>query len=159
MKSVFYLCIFIFFLSACDSGSDICLSNQQSVQGNFYSSYYNYTDDVDTFVAPISIVGLSDGVPVDSIIYQNDSIDNCYMPLSMFHDTTQYLIKVNNSSDTISFVHNKELSFISEECGFIFDFKLDTIMYSNTSFIDTVIIYDNEIIYNESTPNVKIYIY
>ncbi len=159
MKSVFYFCIFIFILSACDSGSDICLSNQQSVQGNFYSSYYDYSDDVDTTVAHISIVGLLNGEQVDSIIYDNDSIDNCYMPLSMFRDTTKYLIKINNTSDTISFIHNKELSFISEECGFIFDFTLDTVMYSNTSFIDSVVIYDNKIIYNESTPNVKIYIY
>ncbi len=151
----------IYFVSACSTDDDICLSNQQSVQGTFYSSYYDDDDDdeTDTTVANISIVGLLNGEALDSVIYQSDSIDNCYLPLSMFSDTTRYLVKIKNTKDTITFVHDKELSFISEDCGFIFEFNIDTVLYSTSSFIDSVAIEYRKIIYNETKNNVKIYIY
>ncbi len=159
MRTIIYLCLLTCVVCACDTNEDICLSNQQSIQGMFYSSYYDSDNETDTTVANISIVGLLNGEEVDSIIYNNDSIDNCYMPLSMFSDTTRYLVKIKSTSDTITFVHDKELSFISEDCGFIFKFNLDTVFYSTTSFIDSVAIEYKKIIYNETKNNVKIYIY
>ncbi len=153
-------------VAACDSGGDICLSNQMAVHALFYSSYYDDDDQTDTTVANISVVGLLNGEQLDSIIYDTDSIDNCYMPLSMFSDTTRYLIEIKKTatatsymSDTISFVHNKELSFTSEDCGFIFDFEIENILYSSNSFIDSVAIIQSDIKYNDSYDTVEIYFY
>jgi len=149
--------IFFSFYSCDESSSEICYSNQQSVQTGFYSSYHK--NDIDTTLNNVTLVGIMDSERIDTMIAKDESIKKSFLPLSMFHDTTHYVIQVNNFTDTISFVHSKELSFVSEECGFIFEFEIDTVLYSKTSFIDSVAISYPSVIYNESKENVKIYIY
>lgn len=160
LKSFFFTSIYasILLLVGCDGGNqEICYSNQQSVQTGFYSSYQ--LNDVDTTLSNVTLVGIKDESRLDSIISDNESVKKSFLPLSSFFDTTNYVVQVNNFTDTISFVHSKELSFISEECGFIYEFKIDTVLYSNTSFIDSVVVSYPSVIYNESKENVKIYIY
>ncbi len=98
-------------------------------------------------------------VAEDDTIYNSEVVSESFLPLSMMNDTSRFLIQILNQRDTVSFVHSKELSFISEECGFIFKFELDTVLHSNISFIDSVSIEYPSIVYNESTENVKIYLY
>ncbi|SMO57759.1 hypothetical protein SAMN06265379_10340 [Saccharicrinis carchari] len=141
---------------ACACGnetSDFCLSNQQSVQAGFYSAYA--IDDKDTSVANVLVYSPT----VDSIPYDSVTVNNLYLPLSLHKDTSQFIIELNSLKDTVTFVHQKELNFVSGECGFVFSLYLDTILYSDVSFIDTVVIVNDEIIYNENFENVKIYLY
>ncbi len=142
--------LFIIIIISCSS-DDFCLSNQQSVQAVFYSS----STDNDSTVSDVVIKA----VDLNDTIYNNEEISESFLPLSMMSDTTSYVIQILNQKDTIRFVHSKELDFISEECGFIFKFELDTVLFTNISFIDSVSIEYPSIEYNESTSNVKIYLY
>lgn len=143
----------IIIFSCEDGSSDFCISNQQSVQTGFYSA--SSLTDKDTTVEDVVVYSLG----IDSITYDTVSVNKLFLPLSMHNDTSQYIIEMNNLKDTISFVHQKELDFVSGECGFIFSFYLDTILFSDVSFIDSVAIDYDEINYNESFENVKIYLY
>lgn len=144
----------IVFVYACGTeNSDFCLSNQQSVQAGFYSSYA--TNDKDSTVSNVFIYSLG----VDSITYDTISVNKMYLPLNLNKDTSQFIIDINTLKDTITFVYSKELNFVSGECGFIFSFYLDTLYHSDVSFIDSVAIINDEIIYNENFENVKIYLY
>ncbi len=142
--------LFIVIIISCNN-DDFCLSNQQSVQAVFYSS----NTDEDSTVSNVIIKP----VDLNDTIYNDEEISESFLPLSMMSDTSSFVIQILNQKDTIRFVHSKELDFISEECGFIFKFELDTILFTNISFIDSVSIEYPSIEYNESTSNVKIYLY
>lgn len=144
----------IVFVYACgNENSDFCLSNQQSVQAGFYSSYA--ANDKDSTVRNVFIYSLG----VDSITYDTVTVNKIYLPLNLHKDTSQFIIDINTLKDTITFVHSKELNFVSGECGFVFSLYLDTVYHSDVSFIDSVAIVNDEIIYNENFENVKIYLY
>ncbi|MGQ1787896.1 MULTISPECIES: DUF6452 family protein [unclassified Saccharicrinis] len=146
--------IFIILIYACeDESSDFCLSNQQSVQAGFYSSYQS--TDTDSSVSDVVIYSIG----VDSIPYDTVTVSDVYLPLNMHKDTSRFIIEINELKDTVSFVHQKELNFVSGECGFVFSFYLDTVLFSDVSFIDSVAIDYDEVIYNENLENVKIYLY
>ncbi|MCW3806033.1 DUF6452 family protein [Plebeiibacterium marinum] len=142
---------------ACNESDDFCLSNQQSVQAGFYSAETGN----DSTVSDVSFISLpGDGIILENdTLYNSESLSNSFLPLSMASDTTKYLVKILNQKDTITFIHSKELSFVSEECGFVFSFELDTVIYTDISFIDSVAIDYTSIKYNESTENVKIFLY
>jgi len=144
----------LFFTYACgDETNDFCLSNQQSVQSGFYSPYH--TTDVDSTVSGVTIWSTD----IDSLTYDSATVNKTFLPLSMMNDSSQFIIEINKSKDTITFVHSKELSFVSGECGFIFRFEIDTILYSDNSFIDSVVIDYPSIVYGENIENVKIYLF
>ncbi len=155
-----YSCLLLMLtmLFSCDAGADeLCISNQQSVQIGLYSA--NTIDAPDTTLQNVTIFGINNMVPSDSLITDSAIVSKAFLPLNMFSDTTRYVMKIGNASDTISFIHRKNLSFISEECGFIFQFDVDTVLHTEYSFIDSVSINYPSVIYNENLENVKIYIY
>jgi hypothetical protein len=153
MKIVIQLIIILAVIGffACDE-SDYCLENQQSVQTTFYSAY----DDDDTTVSAVSFYGIGRS---DSLVYDSAEVDDAYLTLSMFSDTTAYVVDIDGFKDTLYFVHQKELDFVSEDCGFIFRFEIDTVLFTNISFIDSVAVTYSPIIYNEDIENVAIYLY
>ncbi|TLX76868.1 hypothetical protein E9993_04045 [Labilibacter sediminis] len=154
IRILFFSLIFIAVVYACTSDdSDFCLSNQQSVQSGFYSS--SYSTDRDTTVSDVVIYSTG----IDSITYDTATVSKTFLPLSMHNDTSEYIIEINKLKDTVSFVHTKELNFVSGECGFIFTFELDTILYSDNQIIDSVAIDYPSIVYGENIENVKIYLY
>jgi hypothetical protein len=145
--------MFLLILTAtcCDEDS-ICLSNQHAVQASLYSALY--TTDEDTSLSDASVIG----VELTDSVYANETIQDLFLPLSFTSDTTIYVIYNNTLRDTVWFSHTKELYFISGECGFSFNFHLDSV-WTTHIFIDSVAIYYDEINYNESVENVKIYIF
>ena len=157
MKQAIRFTIIILVVSffACTSSDDFCLSNQDTVQTTFYSSY---TDD-DSTVSAVTIYGIYDMEAIDSLISDSASVSSSFLPLSMMHDSTSFVIEIDNTKDTLTFVHTKELSYVSDECGFIFKFELDTVLFTDISFIDSVSIVYSDIIYNENIENVQIYLY
>lgn len=147
----FLICMFLVYSCGKDT-SDLCLSNQQSVQLGFYSPYH--TSDVDTTVSGVTVWSTG----VDSIPYDSARVSEIYLPLSMMDNISQFIIEIYKRKDTISFVHSKELNFVSGECGFVFTFELDTILYTDSTIIDSVAIDYPSIVYGENIKNVKVYL-
>lgn len=135
----------------CDQAS-ICLSNQHAVQVSLYSA--RSATDKDTSLTSASVIG----VEMPDSVYKNTTIQELFLPLSFTSDTTAFVIHTNTLRDTVWFSHTKELYYISRECGFSFNFKMDSVWTTQT-FIDSVAINYDEINYNESAENVKIYIF
>ena len=148
--------LFIVILYSCNA-EDFCLSNQHAVQTGLYS-YNSVPNDKDTTLTDVSIYGVG---KTDSI-YESVSLQKAFLPLSFLNDTTQFVIFLTQlKSDTIKFVYRKELNFISGDCGYIFDFHLDTVLFSSSAYriIDSVSIAYSEVKYGEDIENVKIYIH
>ena len=133
------------------SADDICLSNQHALQAGFYS-YHTLKDST---LQGTTIYGV--GQSNDSI-YKNEPARKLFLPLSFNNDTTVFVIFSNALSDTIKFVHTKELTFVSRKCGFVFNYEIDTVMHTET-FIDSVSIVNSGVRYNENFENIEIFIY
>lgn len=133
--------------------AEMCLSNQNAIQTTFYSAYY--TTDKDSTLSDASVYGFGNE---DSLIYNEEDITEMYLPLSFEEDETVYIITNKSLHDTIWIEHTKELNFISRDCGFSFNFEIDTIRYTK-AFIDSVALIYPDVKYGESFENVKIYLY
>ena len=149
-KILIFLIISILF-SRCNV-DDICLSNQNALHAEFFSMETKGRINVPR----TTIYGL--GMPEDSTIYMEETVNKMFLKLSYSSDTTSYVIINQTLQDTIHFIHTKKLDFISRKCGFSFDFKLDTVYFTGI-FIDSVAIINPGIKYNENFDNVEIYIY
>ena len=85
-------------------------------------------------------------------------MNKLFLPLSFISDTTAFVIDEGSLRDTIWFRHSKEMKYISRDCGFTYNFKLDSIWFTD-EIIDSVAISNAGVNYSESLENVKIYIY
>lgn len=137
-------------LSGCTE-DNFCLSNQHAMQTGFYVS--NSRVQKDTVLNRAVVFGLEN----DSILYQNAKVSKLFLPLSFDGTSTVFVLNDSVFSETIYIYHTKTLNYISRECGFIYDFKIDSISHTNV-FIDSVEIFYPYVKYGENLENVKIYI-
>jgi hypothetical protein len=142
----------LFFIVGCES-EEACLSNQHSVQAGFLSAWSE--SDRDSTLAEVSLFGLDrEG---DSI-YAKESLSEMFIPLDFERDTVSFAVVSKTMKDTLNIAYQKELDFISRDCGYIFSFQIDTVWHSN-AFIDSVAISYPDVKYGETLENIKLYIY
>ncbi len=154
MKNIYYIFLVVILaivFGRCET-SDICLSNQNATQAGLYSAYS--TTDKDTVLTDLYVLGIG---REDSLLYDSVALNKLFLPLSMHADTTAFMIKVKTLTDTIWFVYNRDLTYVSGDCGMAVDIELDTIWFTDR-FIDSVAIIEPFIRYNENTENIKLYI-
>jgi hypothetical protein len=82
------------------------------------------------------------------------------IPLSLFSDTTGYVLFVNGVADTVYIYHSMQMRLVSETCGFAPYYELDSFSY--TSGIDSVGLSDSDVNPNsiekdEGQENITIY--
>lgn len=153
-KNLIYITFGVLMLlpAACTQ-DQICLSNQHAVQTGFYSG--RAAADKDTAIQNSSVYGVN---PLRDSIYSDETVQSMFLPLSFNNDTTVFVIDNNTLKDTIWFSHSKEMAYISRDCGFTFNFSIDSIWFTRV-FLDSVAIDVKEVNYGENFENVKIYIY
>ncbi len=153
-KNLIYIIFGILLLlpAACTQ-DQICLSNQHAVQTGFYSGRASV--DKDTALQNSSVYGVN---PQRDSIYARETFQSMFLPLSFNNDTTIFVIDNNSLIDTLWFSHSKEMIYISRECGFTFNFTLDSVWFTRV-FVDSVAIDVKAVNYGENFENVKIYIY
>ena len=154
MKTIYHITaavVLAVIIGRCDSSGDICLSNQNAAQAGLYTAHSN--SDKDTVLTELYVQGVGN----DSILYENVSTSDLFLPLTMHADTSAFTIKVKTLLDTIWFVYKRDLEYVSGDCGFAVSIEIDTIFFTER-FIDSVAIDYPYVKYNENIENVKIYI-
>lgn len=139
-------------LLSCTS-DEICLSNQHALQAGLYSARSERQKD--TTLISASVYGVGEGM--DSI-YKDEAVSKLFLPLSFDSDTTAFVIDEGVLRDTIWFRHTKELIYISRNCGFTYDFTIDSIWYT-TVLVDSVAVDKPGVKYSENAENVKMFVY
>ena len=104
------------------------------------------------FVDPISVYGLG---REDSLLYENDSISSVFLPLSPASETSEFVFAIAAYKDTISFTYETKTYLESIECGFISNFSINSLKYSQ-NIIDTIVLIKNEVTI-EDEDHVKIF--
>jgi hypothetical protein len=144
MKRFFYLIIPLIMTLACKEVFED--PPQSMLQATIFNSVTKKS-----MSSTVSVLGYG----LDSLwIYQTE-LTSFLLPL-MQRDTTVFLISFDSYIDTLTFFHETTQKYASMETGFYFDYKLDSIDFTNTR-IDSVQITDS-LITTKWNENIKLYI-
>lgn len=97
------------------------------------------------------------GLGADSLLYNKEtSIKSINIPLKKTIEQTDYIVRFNNTTDTISIFHtNNDRYYLSLECGCVVAHSIDEIV-STGHFIDSVSIINRDI-NTTNAENIQIY--
>ncbi|MCU4155955.1 hypothetical protein J1N10_08200 [Carboxylicivirga sp. A043] len=147
------------YMAACDE-SDLCLSGQNAIQAGLYSAASG--EESDTTLTGVYLWGLEAGTEIaKEVLIDSANVSGMYIPTDLDRDTTSIVLREKTGPsdlrDTMVFVYERHLNYVSGECGFSYNLKLDTVLYT-INLIDSIVISYPDVLYNETLENVKIYI-
>ncbi|WP_439183121.1 DUF6452 family protein [Carboxylicivirga taeanensis] len=148
----------ILLFAACDESS-LCLSGQSAIQAGLYAAANGEAKD--TTLNGVYLWGYDEmGNNKDPLI-DSVTVSKMYMPVNLERDTTTFILRertaASDLNDTLMLIYNRELNYVSGDCGFTYNLTLDTVIYS-INLIDSVVINYPSVLYNENLENVKIFI-
>ena len=136
----------LFFLSACTQTENCTQEKNVLMQVGFYKKTMDSTTKIYSKSAltidSIWVMGLG----TDSLLYNKEtSIKSINIPLKKTIEQTDYIVRFNNTTDTISIFHtNNDRYYLSLECGCVVAHSIDEIV-STGHFIDSVSIINRDI--------------
>lgn len=145
------------FLSACTQTENCTQEKNVLMQIGFYTKTLNSTTNIYTksalTVDSVWVMGLG----TDSLLYnKKTSIKSINIPLKKTIEQTDYIVRFNNTTDTISIFHtNNDRYYLSLECGCVVAHSIDEIV-STGHFIDSVSIINRDI-NTTNAENIQIY--
>jgi len=95
------------------------------------------------------------GKGIEYLWVEDSLLQKILLPLSS-NDTTSFLISFGSKIDTITFIHQTMQKFASMESGFYFEYKLQSIDYTNNQ-IDSILITDS-LVTKKWNENIKLYL-
>lgn len=147
MKLLSYIFLFILITSIYSCSDDTCDEETESLLNLVFTVN-------DTSLTAINFVdSLSVYSPewADSILFSEEGSDTTLsFVLSPNSDTSEIIITSKKAplKDTLIIVAQRELIFLSKECGFITEFLIDTVVHSY-NYIDSIDIKNYEISNNK----------
>lgn len=119
-------------------------------QAFLYGTFYNST----TNLAMSPTITLQ-GVGRESLLYVEESTFDLLLPLTI-KDTTQYIIWIDSTADSLTLVHETTQKLASVETGFFYEYKLLSVAFTQTR-IDSITIVDS-LVTTQWNENIKLYI-
>lgn len=145
------------FLFACTQTENCTQEKNVLMQVGFYKKTMDSTTKIYSKSAltidSIWVMGLG----TDSLLYNKEtSIKSINIPLKKTIEQTDYIVRFNNTTDTISIFHtNNDRYYLSLECGCVVAHSIDEIV-STGHFIDSVSIINRDI-NTTNAENIQIY--
>jgi hypothetical protein len=141
--------------SACSSSG--CTDNKSSIP---LAGFYSYSTLSAISVSSISIGGVD--APNDSLIIDDSSASEVYLPFRAGYDNTQFYIHYNLTgiddtayNDTLSFSYNRVPYFASSDCGAMYKYEI-TQFTTTYHLIDSIALVDS-CITNVDRETIKIF--
>lgn len=138
---ILFLIILLSFIYSCSD--DVCNEETDTLL-NFEFTVSDTALSNNGFVENIAIYSLE---WADSIYYSEDgSNDILSLMLSPYSDTSEFIITSKGFAlnDNLTIISQRELIFFSDECGFITEFLIDTVLHS-LNYIDSIDISSNKV--------------
>lgn len=142
-------------LPGCNSSG--CTDNKSSIP---LAGFYSYETLAAISVNKISIGGVD--APDDSLIVNNSSASEVYLPFRAEYDETRFYIHYHQRgiddpayNDTLTFRYDRVPYFASEECGAMYKYEI-TDFTSTYHLIDSVALLD-VVITNADREKIRIY--
>ena len=144
MKRILYLIFILIVAMACKEVFDS--PPQALLKATLMNSTTNKSDT--------SFVTIR-GIGIDSILYKDSTLTGLILPLSA-NDTTIFLISFDSIIDTITFLHETSMEYVSMESGFYNEYKLQNIDFTQNR-IDSILITDS-LVTKTWHENIKLYL-
>lgn len=130
------------FISGCSNSA--CLENKSALPlAGFYSMETRHAIKVDS----IMIGGI--GAPRDSLLLDNESAGEVFLPFRTGHTATSFFIRYTSKAldhprfnDTIKFDYEPRPYFASDECGAMYIYRVSGLSYTR-HLIDSIGIVDS----------------
>ena len=120
-----------------------CLNAECVDDTKVYVKVFFYSYDTKKIESPDSVTLY--GVGNDIKIYDNQKITlPALIPLKNYDNETAFVIQINETTDTIRFVHSNFLRLISKECGYLMNHTIDAVDITSNG-IDSISITNNEV--------------
>lgn len=136
MKSPLLALLSLSILALSSCASKECYDNQNTLP---LAAFLSAQTGKQITIANLSVYGM--GAPNDSLLADNENINELYMPLRPDEPSSSFIFKYGGSeptlSDTVSFFYSSKPWFVSEACGVVYYFNIDSISHS-ANLIDSV---------------------
>jgi hypothetical protein len=150
-QNTYLLLIAILILGISCTSSEDCTEDRIAKMGvGFYTRaltdttklvYVTRAQGLDT----LSVRGLAaNGTLIDSILYKSKSIQNIYLPLNKFENSSKFVLSFKTTKDTIEVLHTNTDYYLSLECGCMKVHAIDTVL-TTTNLIDSVKIINHKV--------------
>jgi len=143
MKNIIYIFVFLVSIFLISCGDDTCnLDTETYLKVNFHTADTNLVND--KFLDSLSIFSSE---WTDSIYYSEEKSDSSLLlVLSPNSDLTEFVFtsETEELKDTLKVYHQNEVVFLSPECGFIVNYKIDTFI-STYNIIDSLELLNSDI--------------
>ena len=139
MKSRLLLISVLFAMVSCLT-QEVCDDNSQSeLVARFKTEVSEAVSD--TIISGVSIYGIREGKS-DSLLYDSSEVSRIVLPLDPHHTYSRFVMKIDESSDTLTLVHSTGFYLVSYNCGYgaIHTLNPDSIGHGHKLFYDTKII-------------------
>lgn len=133
---------------SCTPGS--CLDETESY---VKATMYQYAPRKKIAPDSLSVRGLN----LDTILYKGErNVQVARFPLNSSADTSVFVIKINNITDTLTFIYNSYPHLISKECGYTFYHNIEETPVATHHIIDSISVTKNTIT-NLNEENIRIF--
>lgn len=135
-------------LASCTNST--CIDNANSLP--LAAFYY---DGSQVTVNNLTVYGIN--APGDTLMADNESLSQVYLPLRSTVEQTQYVLNYGGEiNDTLTFNYTALPFFHSVECGAMYNFDVKSLTYTQNA-IDSVVM-TSQLITNVDVVNIKIYV-
>jgi hypothetical protein len=147
-------------LASCETDRDPCLLPRTSLfRANAYTRGTDTATAVrDSFLPSPVFTALTAYTPDNSFI-QLSSRNKFAFQLSDLNDVCQWVLQPDTLSpvrDTLTFYYRRQLSFLSNACGYTYFYNIDSVTTSRNA-IDSVQLGSRDVTSNASVENLRIY--
>jgi len=155
MRKLLYIALTAVLLQACNDSS--CLDNTSAVP---LMACYDSTGA--TTITGLTVMGV--GVPGDSCLAQDESVDELRLPLRITTTRTQFaisrLVVVDSDSvvlrDTLTIDYQPVAYFASRECGAMYNFTINGLSCTDNT-IDSAVLVHQEITNANGAADLRLY--
>lgn len=129
-----------------------CLDNGSAIP---MAKFYN-AQGAEATIATLTAYGI--GAPGDSVLTNNESVSQLYLPLRVNVTATQFVLDYNTDgvdNDTLTFNYVPIRYFASKDCGAMYRFRVETYSFTRHA-VDSVAITDS-LITNVDKEYIKIF--
>lgn len=145
MKRFLYLIGFLLLAVSCEEVFEA--PPQSFLLASFYNSATNQT------MSPVTMV---QGVGAEGLLFGDTAISKMLLPLTS-RDTTRYVIWLDSTSDSLTFIHETTQKYASVESGFYYEYKLLAVEHTQNR-IDSIRIIDS-LVTTKWNENINLYIH
>lgn len=150
---LFSLCLGLAFIAftSCEEKTACDLTTDAPLQVGFYS-LLNDTLELDTTATNFTAWGIGS---TDTIYQLQSGLAEAELQLNPFIDKASYVLTFDSITDTLQVSYTRELELVSELCGFITLFDIQSIQ-TTRNYIDSVAIVNTKVT-TDNVQHVKIY--